>query len=154
MIGYIIGKEELLDEVKPLWEKLNNHHKSKTLFFHSKFESFTFEKRRESLLKDDIKINIVLARNEENNINIGYCIATKNNEGIGEIQSIFIDGNFRGYNIGQKLIEESLSFLERENAEKILIGVASGNEEVISFYEKFGFKTSTTILERVKTSLS
>lgn len=149
MISYIIGKEELLDEVKPLWEKLNNYHKSKTLYFHNKFESFTFEKRMEDLLKDDIKINIIVARNEANKINIGYCIATINNEGIGEIQSIFIDGNFRGCNIGEKLMGESLEFLERENAEKILIGVAGGNEEVISFYEKFGFRTRTTILERI-----
>lgn len=148
-ISYIIGKEELLDAVKPLWEKLNNHHKSKTLFFHSKFESFTFEKRMEALLKDDIKVNIVLARNEENKINVGYCIATKNDEGIGEIQSIFIDENFRGCNVGDKLMEESLNFLERENAEKILIGVAGGNEKVISFYEKFGFRTRTTILEKI-----
>lgn len=149
VISYIIGKEEFLNDVKPLWEKLNNHHKSKTLFFHSKFENFTFEKRMEALLKDDIKINIVLARNEESKMNIGYCIATKNNEGVGEIQSIFIDDDFRGCNIGEKLMEESLNFLECENAEKILIGVSGGNEEVINFYEKFGFRKRTTILERV-----
>lgn len=148
-ISYIVGKEELLYEVKPLWEELNNHHKSKSLYFHNKFERFTFENRMKSLLKDDIKINIILARDEINKSNIGYCITTINNNGIGEIQSIFIDGNFRGHNIGEKLMEESLNFLECEKAERIIIGVAGGNEEAINFYQRFGFRKGTTILERI-----
>lgn len=148
-ISYVIGKEELLNEVKPLWERLNEHHKNKTTYFYDKFNKFTFDKRMNGLLEEDIEVSIIIARNENINLNVGYCITTINKNDMGEIQSIFIDKEYRKYGIGEELMDRALNFLNERNIEKIIVGVAEGNEEAIGFYEKFGFRKRTTILERI-----
>lgn len=59
-IAYIEGKEELLEEIGFLWERLNEIHKAKSKYFSKKFDSFTFEKRRVGLIEKgkngDIKV--------------------------------------------------------------------------------------------------
>ena len=49
-INYINGNIELLDSVKPLWEKLNNHHKENSTNFSHNYEMFTFDFRKKNFM--------------------------------------------------------------------------------------------------------
>lgn len=150
-IFIIEGNQEVLDRVKPLWEKLNEHHKSNATYFVKRYEEFTFDKRKESLLKK-IKYNammhIGLAIDSNKNMLVGYCISTVDKESIGEIESIYIDELYRGYGIGDKLIRKALSWMESLSVKKKLISVAVGNEQAFYFYARYGFYPCVTMLEQ------
>jgi GNAT superfamily N-acetyltransferase len=78
----------------------------------------------------------------------GYCIASIN-KNIGEVDSIFVKEIHRNSSTGKKLIKKSIKWLERQNIKSIKVGIAEGNESVLPFYEKLGFKKSMTILKKV-----
>ena len=48
-----------IDLLKPLWEKLNQHHMEKTTIFKKHYEKFTFDERKRQLINDhrELKIN-------------------------------------------------------------------------------------------------
>lgn len=144
----INGGKELLDAVQPLWEKLNNHHKNLSTYFSYKFERFTFEKRKQKFLKPDRDVNINLILDKDINTYIGYCICTIDKEKSGEIDSLFIEKDYRKYGFGAELMNRSLAWLENHKAQTIIIGVCEGNENALDFYQKFGFYKKTYILER------
>ncbi len=145
-IEYKQGGKELLDEIKLLWEKLNEHHTEKSKNFKERFQSFTFEWRIGKLTEnEDRNINVILVRDKELKRNIGYCLASVL-ESYGEIESLYIDPVYRGLNIGEKLMTESLEWINSYEVEDIMIGVAGGNEDAFGFYEKFGFYPRVTKL--------
>lgn len=149
-IEYIEGKDELLDELGFLWEKLNKLHKSKSKFFSNRFNDYKFKDRKialkEKAKRGDIKINLV--KDTSKNMLIGYSISTVDENNIGELDSLYIDTDYRKHGIGDRLIERSLNWFEDKKANKIRIGVVVGNEEVFSFYSKYGFYPLVTILEK------
>jgi ribosomal protein S18 acetylase RimI-like enzyme len=55
----------------------------------------------------------------------------------------------RKSSVGKRLIEKSVEWLESQNVETIKVGIAEGNESVLPFYEKLGFKKSMIILKKV-----
>jgi len=79
-LEYIEGKEELLEEIGFLWEKLNELHRIKSKFFSERFDKFKFEDRKVSLIekgtKGDIKIivvkDILEKEKDENLIDAGF----------------------------------------------------------------------------------
>jgi predicted GNAT family N-acyltransferase len=52
--------------------------------------------------------------------------------------------------IGQELIKRSLNWMDTENVEDMKIVVATGNEELLPFYQLFGFFPRHMILENKK----
>ena len=63
----IISVEKDITEIeiiKPLWEKLNLIHLDKSVYFKSKYEKFTFDKRMNSIYKKAekgiIRLNVLL----------------------------------------------------------------------------------------------
>lgn len=76
----------------------------------------------------------------ENEI-IGFTSAYINNYNEGFIEDLFVSEKFRKNQIGTRLFEKILKWLENNNVERINIEeVSIGNENVLKFYEKFGFK--------------
>lgn len=148
-IVYISGDETLIDEIKPLWERLNEHHKINSAVFSDYYDHFTFEQRKMSLLAESAHANIRvdIAATADNGSNIGYCVSSMNHQGIGEIESIFVDGYYRRKGIGTELIDRALAWLKVMGAVKIQISVSAGNEEAFYFYSKFAFYPRKTILE-------
>lgn len=139
-----IGKNQLY-QIKKLWEKLNEIHLNDSHYFKDHFESFTFEKRCEkfiTILEKNLRIEVI---NEGDEI-IGYCISTIEN-GVGEIDSIFIENNYQGFGYGNKLVANSINWLKENNCKKIVVGVAEGHETVIDFYKRFKFYPRFTYLE-------
>ena len=65
---------------------------------------------------------------------IGYCIASIE-EDAGEIESIFINPEFRNRKTGHLLMDAALKWWEEQACETIDLIVAEGNESVIYFYK-------------------
>ena len=59
----------------------------------------------------------------------------------GEIYSIYVLEGFWNLGIGRKLMENSLTALERDGFGSVKVWVLETNQRARSFYEKFGFKT-------------
>lgn len=136
-----------LGRIKPLWEKLNCLHRDRSEYFSDYFERFTFEKRIEEFaLKPALGI---FAAAKEKKL-FAYCIASLDEHGMGEIDSLYVSKDCRGQKIGQHLMEKTLVWLDKKCAKKIRISVAGGNEQAFGFYEKFGFKPRFSVLEQVK----
>ena len=130
-------------QIETLWLELNLLHGELSSEFKEHFATATFEKRIESLLDKDSLV-IFAASNDEDLI--GYCIASINNEK-GEIDSLYVKPSYRGKNQGKKLVQKSLNWLQEKQCANIDIQVAQGNEEVLSFYEQFGFKKRFHVLQ-------
>jgi len=140
------GDIAILDEIKELWEELNKHHLEKSPYFKHHFENYTFEKRKESIIKEAKNGKILVIIAYDNNKKIGYIVSSVKTN-IGEIESIYIKEDYRKCHIGNILMEKSLDFLKSNDVKKIIIGVSYGNEEAFGFYEKFGFYPKVTVLQ-------
>jgi len=136
---------EDIETIKPLWESLNEVHHKNSQNWKEHFAKFTFQKRIRSIQNNDKYSVFISSLNQEI---YGYCIASINNN-IGEIDSIFVKENYRGTSLGKKLVENAIEWLKRKNVECIKVGIAEGNESVLQFYEKLGFKKSMTILKKI-----
>lgn len=149
-LQYIEGKEELLEELGFLWEMLNEHHGANSKYFSERFEQFRFADRKTSLKEKGCKgdIKVILVKDLSVNVLIGYVISTVDEHNIGEIESIYIESDYRKYGIGNKLIETSMEWLKSKNVKKTIIGVAEGNEDAYAFYARHGFYPKVSILEK------
>lgn len=148
-IFYLTGNEKLLDEIKELWEGLNLIHLEKSSNFKNHYAANTFEKRKEVLLSKANKGSIFVVLAQDKQKNIGYCVSTVN-DGVGEIESIFIHSSYRKLGIGNQLMQKSLDWIEKNHPKKVIVTVSVGNEEAFSFYQRFGLYPRVTQLEMIK----
>jgi len=147
-IEYLEKNQGDLDIIRPLWEKLNAHHTAVSKYFKENRTAFTFEMRIKPLLgkSQEGKLRIFLARDVNTQIYIGYCVATVDCKNQGEIESIYLDQEYRSFGIGDKLMAKALGWLETMKAKKIILTVAEGNEKVFAFYRRFNFYPRLTTL--------
>lgn len=147
-IEYIEGNHSLLDEIAPLWDQLNRYHVRVSTYFSDAYATNTFETRRKQLTDKarSGRLCIVLARDRDKNECVGYCVASIMEDGTGEIDSLFVDNDYRGQDIGSKLTEMALAWLNRNQAWSRFVVVAHGNDRVLDFYRKFNFYPRSYIL--------
>lgn len=106
---FLNGNRELLDLVQPLWEKLNKYHENNSSYFSNKFKIFKFETRKDKFINvEGLELKIDIIRDKDKSAYIGYCISTINKDLIGEIESLFIEKEYRKYGLGDKLMKRSL----------------------------------------------
>lgn len=149
-LDFITGGTELLDDVQPLWEGLNAHHKANSRYFKEKFEKLTFDVRKKKFINaKDTEIRVDLVKDTEKQKFIGYCISTVNGELTGEIDSLYIEQEYRKYGLGNILMQKSLEWLGSKNVTTRIIVVAEGNEQVLGFYRKYGFYERRIVLEQL-----
>jgi ribosomal protein S18 acetylase RimI-like enzyme len=147
---YVEGGRKLLDLVQPLWEKLNKHHEAQSNYFADRFKNLTFDMRKNKFINDDTsKVRIDLIKDVDQDTYIGYCISTVNKELVGEIDSLYIEQEYRKYGFGDKLMKSALEWLDSNQARIKIIGVAEGNEKALEFYQKYGFYKRRVILEQI-----
>jgi len=147
-ITFIKGNEALLGDVRELWEELNRLHLDKSVKFKQYYRDFTFQSRKESLIKYIEKGSLFIIIAYHDNIKIGFCIAgVIDNE--GELESIYIKSDYRRDHIGDVLMRESLDWIKSFGVEKTVIKVSAGNEEAFGFYAKYGFTPWNTELRPV-----
>lgn len=151
-ITIIRGDANELDLVKALWEKLIALHQEAAPYFKERFQDMNWDKRKKNLLDKSGKLLFEYVIDTAKRTVVGYCISTvdKENGTIGELDSIFLDKEYRRQGIGQKLMENALEWLRDENTEIQKLTVGIGNDSVIDFYKQFDFFPLQVILQRKK----
>jgi len=141
-----ILEEEQLDLLKPLWEQLRDYHQKHSIHFADRFKVFTFETRKEGLLKKEALYLLVAKKGTSF---IGYCISSID-ENEGNIESLYLKPYFRKAGIGKRLFLESMKWLESKGVDSISVTVAAGNEPVLEFYRHYGFEVSTFKMKTIR----
>jgi ribosomal protein S18 acetylase RimI-like enzyme len=147
-ITYSFGGTELLGMIQPLWEKLNQHHAEISTHFAAEFELKTFDGRKTALLEKyaDGEMRIDIAQSQ--GIAVGYLISAISADGVGEIESIYVEEDLRGQAMGDELMRRALAWLDEQNVHTKVIAVAAGNERAYTFYERFGFYPRVVMLKQ------
>ena len=139
-----------IDLIRPLWEKLNAHHRNNARAFRDLYRTWTFEDRKAYFEKvagaGDLRLD--LAVDPASGQCLGYCVSSFSQDGTGEIESVFVEEPYRSQGIGTNLITRALAWLDLHHPERVRVSVADGNEEAFPFYRKFGFYPRLTVLER------
>lgn len=131
-----------IGKIKDLWEELNQHHYEVSTNFKEEYSNFKFHERM-SLIKAKaeksmLKIDVV---NDENaNKLVGYCISSIDENNNGEVESLYLKKEYRGHKIGENLMKRSLAWMDENQVTTKKVVVAAGNENVFSFYQKYGFQ--------------
>ncbi len=141
----LVGSNELLSRIEPLWYQLQAHHRNRfpddtwqTLF------AGGFDRRKGELLACAHVRIIIVARDGQD---VGYGIGSISHE-IGTIESLWVQPESRQHHIGQRIVENLLTWMEPHTRHQHL-AVLVGNEDVLTFYEKFGFSVYATELVRI-----
>jgi ribosomal protein S18 acetylase RimI-like enzyme len=139
-----------IDLIGPLWEKLMEYHRERSPRHARLFEKLTWEGRRDSMLQKcrGGAFRLDIARDGE--AIAGYCMSTVMELGQGEIDSIYIEAKYRGQGIGDAFMKRALAWMDGLSSTSRIVVVGAGNEEVFSFYERYGFYPRTIVLEQVK----
>jgi ribosomal protein S18 acetylase RimI-like enzyme len=146
------GTSDNLDLIKPLWEKLNQVHFNLSHHFRNRFQEMTWDKRKRTLLQKSKNILFEYVIEKNDNRIIGYCISTieKEDNTVGEIDSIYIDESYRKSGLGKQLVDRAIVWLNANNIETQKLLVAVGNEQVLDFYKQFDFFPLHIVLQRIK----
>lgn len=144
-IHYVLGKEDLLDCIKPLWQELNKLHFGKSPCFRDFYANNTFETRKAALLStaQQGQLTIIVACDAA--VVVGYCVASVVGD-TGEIDSIFVSSGYRNMGIAGSLMDKALKWLKERSPKNMVVKVSVGNEEVFGFYAKYGFYPCLTEL--------
>ncbi len=116
-------------------------------YFEDYYSNLNFEKRCEkftAFTADTVLIEGVFPM--RSNTPIGYCISTVEKER-GEIDSLFIEKEYRKCGYGAQLVKHSINWLKSKGCVTIHVGVAEGHESVFGFYKQFGFFPRMTYLQ-------
>lgn len=111
-----------------------------------------FAGRKKALLEkaESGKLRVDLVKLKDTDRYIGYCISSNDQKHIGEIESIFVEDDFRNQGIGDNLMQKALAWMEKEQVKSKIVGVVYGNERAFPFYARYGFFPSATILRQKK----
>ena len=150
MIKYMEVDIKEIDRIKPLWQELINHLKEQTNLYHDEFEAKVFEERIAPYLDKikDGKSRLIIAIKD--NVDIGYSLSSITKDKLGELDSIYVNLEYRGYNIGDYFMKDALEFFEINNTIEDILMVSEGNEDVMKFYNKYGFEMRYYTLRRKK----
>jgi len=150
-IEYIVTDARDLELIRPLWEKLNEHHVVRSRYFAAEMVQRTFEDRKKYFLDNaKAELRVELAKDKAAGAVIGYCVSSISTGEQGEIESIYVEPDYRKLGIGDALMQRALAWMDGRQIKRKRIGVAYGNEEVFGFYSRYGFYPRVTILQQVE----
>ncbi|MGD0236016.1 MAG: GNAT family N-acetyltransferase [Syntrophorhabdales bacterium] len=135
-----------LPEIEDLWKELNLHHHRLSSNFKQYFDTLTFQDRVKQLV---CKESLSLFAASDAGAYVGYCIATADRNR-GEIDSIYVKASHRGQGIGHELMMRAMEWLRAQYCTETVIYVAEGNEQALSFYEKYSFTKRYTVMGKIK----
>lgn len=149
-IEYIITDQRDLDLIGPLWEKLNEHHRVRSPHWADFHAHQTFDLRKKGLLEKSSvgALRIDIARDGNTGAIIGYCVSTVTEKKEGEIESIFVEKDYRRCGIGDNFMKKAMAWMDSlsvADADRKIV-VAAGNEEAFIFYSKHNFVPRGTTL--------
>jgi len=137
------GGEELVDEIEHLWKELNAHHIETSENFSQIFENYTFNKAKGEFFENkDLFVSIATMHGHD----VGYCLTGITGDEdlkFGHIESLFVLKEYRCQGIGSLLFKKAMKWLNENEVFAKDITVVHGNNEMVTFYEKHGFKIDT-----------
>ena len=144
------GSSELLSSCDNLWELFTQNQIQNAGEMSVGIAAYIKDLRDGVLLaktkEGKLQVQLVYATNQNNPI--GFCITSLSGNHIGEVETLFVLDKYQGNNIGTKLLQRSLEWMEENSVSEQKLVVAAGNERVFSFYQKFGFSPGCTVLFR------
>jgi ribosomal protein S18 acetylase RimI-like enzyme len=144
------GSVEILDLIAPLWQQLNRHHQAISEHFGQSIAQMTFDTRRaglvEKAMRGLLRVDLVKI---ETGMPVGYCVSTIDAQQTGEVDSIFVQPQFRGQGIGDRLMRRALRWMDAQGVQAKVIVVAWGNEGVVTFYRRYGFFPRNLVLKQM-----
>ncbi len=147
---YLRKSEEALDELHPIWMKLRRYASSRSKHFDEEMREVTWEERRAEILGKGRGTQLIvdLALLGVSKKKVGYCVSTLTPDGLGEVDSIYVEESLRGQGIGDELMRRAPERLDEQGAKRVELSVTHGNQEALSFYERHSFYPRRIILER------
>ena len=151
-IRYEQGDQSMLDQIKVMWEGLNQRMGERSIYFKQHFMSMTFEKRKADLLAKAAQglMRVDLAVDDATGEAVGYLVSSFTLQTIGTVESIFVCEAYRGIGVGDGLMKSALAWLDQNGAVEKVLEVTVGNEQVYGFYGRYGFLPRQTLLKQVK----
>ena len=148
-IEYTVSDHKDIDIIGPLWEKLNQHHHVRSPHYARHFAHMTFDLRKQTLLEKASKgvMRIDIAKDTDTGAIVGYCLSIISEKKEGEIESIYVEKNYRLKGIGDKFMKKAMDWMDSQSVIKRTIAVATGNEEVFTFYSRYDFHPRIYILQ-------
>jgi len=143
-----------IDLIVPLWSKLRIHHQERSLHFKDDISRMTWETRKTGLVEKAKTGALLVNLARDKDTLIGYCISSIDSEKQGEVESIYIEKEYRKCGIGDHFMKNALKWMDDRGVQRKIIGVAVGNEEAFSFYEKYGFYPRVTILRQTELKIN
>lgn len=146
-----VGSIELLPYCQNLWELFIQNQIQNAGEMSDGVAAYLQSQRDGGLLAkiSDGKLHIQLVYASNHQDPIGFCITSLSSDRIGEVEALYVLDKYQGNNLGTQLLQNSLQWLEANNVLEHKLIVAAGNEQVFSFYQKFGFFPGYTTLFRV-----
>jgi diamine N-acetyltransferase len=142
-----------IDLIHPLWIQLNNYMLGKAGSFRSHYEQMTFDERKAYFEKvaaaGTLRLDLAFDPQAGENY-VGYCVSSLSQEKTGEIESIFVEEEYRSRDIGSALVLRALEWFDERGSVRNRVAASAGNEGVWDFYKKFGFYPRMTVLEQKK----
>jgi ribosomal protein S18 acetylase RimI-like enzyme len=151
-IAYLETDGRDLDSIAFLWEKLREHHRTHFPYGAERYPRMTWADRKQGLLEKtaDGHLRLDIARDSKTGKLVGYCISSVTAAKIGEIESIYIEKDCRHDGIGDNFMKKAMEWMDALGTSKRIIGVGAGNEDVFSFYARYGFYPRVTILHQLE----
>jgi ribosomal protein S18 acetylase RimI-like enzyme len=146
------GKQDL-DLIAPLWEKLREHQRLRSLHFPGHYAARTWQARKADLMRKSRSggLHLHIATDLDTREPIGYCVSTVSGNGQGQLESIYVEPDYRKCGVGDRLMRRALNWMDVMHARTKTLTVGVGNEEVLSFYRRYGFYPKHITVEQVKT---
>ena len=149
-IEYTVTDQRDLDLIGHLWEKLNEHHRVRSPHWAGYYARMTFDLRKKELLEKSSNgtMRIDIAKDGNTGVLVGYCVSTVSEKKGGEIESIFVEKDYRMHGIGDDFMKKALAWMDSLSVADTdrVIGVAAGNEDAFTFYSKHNFYPRVTRL--------
>jgi nicotinamidase-related amidase/GNAT superfamily N-acetyltransferase len=146
-IIYSEKDEKDLDLIGDLWVKLIRFHTELSPYFTEEYSNKSFFDRKKELLEKSENGILKIFIAEDKRIIIGYCICTIK-AGAGEIDSIFVEKEYRKHNIGDEFLIKAEELFENNSVNKQILSVYAGNEAVIKFYNRHNYYQKYIVLEK------
>jgi ribosomal protein S18 acetylase RimI-like enzyme len=154
-IAYTAKGKQDLDSIALLWDKLREHQRVRSPHFPQHYARRTWKQRKAELLQKSEPggIHLDIATDSKTKKIIGYCVSTISADKQGQLESIYIEPEYRKAGIGNELMQRALSWMNemKTKAKTLIVGV--GNEEVLTFYSRYGFYAKHITVEQVETEV-
>lgn len=147
---------EGLDLVENLWNQLKEHHAGSARHFKEQLLNRTYTERKADIIGTNAgrSIRVYLAKVKESEDIIGFCVCSGAPGEYGEIESIYVQPDYRYLGIGTKFMGHVDIFFDDIGVTEHRVGVCDGNEDSFRFYERFGFYPRRHLLIRKQVNKS